>query len=189
MYKCLLNSAHKIVSYPVPVTIEPLFSQRLPSLVVVTDQVRPGEVLLIKYDGKKVASLYKISDTDIHQINGSPEIDIENLEIECPFLNKKYQIEKYIFDIFDHLSLHDLTHNHHDLRHFENCLMSYLLKCKAPSKIDRKKIRSLCFKSFKDSVFAEKVDSLIKIDFEYFDNRAGFFNINFLYLRVEKSYK
>lgn len=186
-FNCYLSSGYKTISYPNPVTLEPLFTSKLPPLVLATDHVRPGDILLYRNENKKIISLYKMNFGEIHQIYGSPEIDLEGITVECPFYHKKKQIDAWIQRVFFQINLHDLIHNHNDFRHFEDHIISYLLKCKTTSKIDRKKLRSICFKSFKNSLLAEKVDSLIKVDFDYFDDREGVFKVDFTALRYQKN--
>jgi hypothetical protein len=185
-YKCVIVRTRKKISYPSLATIELINNNNIGPFKLVTNELRSGDILLIQLENDKTKKIFKIDD-EVNQIFGPPDIDEKCIQVFCNDYLKKVKIEKYIIEIYNNLYINELIIYKNDFEDFENEILKYFLITKEKNKIDYKKLRSICFKTLKNSKIADKVSLLLKYNsFDYFLNNKSKFIINFENLHVQK---
>lgn len=159
--KCFIHKTNKKISYPSPVIIEPLMSTNIGPLKLTTNELRAGEIILMCYNNKELTSIYKIDHLELVQIFGSPLCTEDKHIAQCDLYDKKTYISGIIFDIYRKIPLNELIDNKNDLCDLEGELMKYYLVSKSVEKIDKRRIRSICFKNCKNVKIAEKIYNLL----------------------------
>ena len=184
--KCILVRTGKKVSYPTPAIIELIEANSIGPIKLFTNELRAGEILFIEFFFNRPQKIFKI-DSSINQIFGNESLD-GIIEIICPQYRKKIYIENYIKDIYKDLSINELIVHKNDFADFENEIIKYFLLKDYP-KIDQKKIRSICFKTIKNSKMAEKLSNILKQkSFNYYGSPNAHLILDFESLSVQIKY-
>ena len=185
-FKCLINKTYKKISYPFSTVIETIFTNNLPPLSLIINEVKSGDLLVVEFIKNKPVRVFLIENEILHQIYGDPIDFFSKIQLQCLGLKKKIKIEEFIFNLYDQFSLNEMISYKNDFRDFENNLFKYLLLTKNEDKLDNKKLRSLSFKNFKNPHLAEKMSkTLIKNKFNYFDLNETKLTIDFSSLTVQ----
>lgn len=161
---------------------------KLNLLSLITDQICAGDIIV--FDGeRKPKFIFKIQNNVISQIYGDCiEFDGEYV-LEVAGLNKLKNINNYLYEVFQKLTLIDLIYYKNDLINIEKELIRYLLNTKSTEKCDLKKIRSIIFKNCKDVKVCEKIFLILKTNrYTFFDNHPGRIIVNFTNMSVQYQY-
>lgn len=185
--KAYICKKTKKISYPQQVNIELLFAAPVVNLSLVTNEIRAGDILLIKQKNQ-ILNIYKIENNKINQIHGNSNDEEAIIELSVSGYDKVLKIKEYLFWMFKDLALKTLIEEKHDLEDLENGLTEYLLNCKSANRIDMRKIRSLIFKSCKNTKLCEKLYFLFDNNrFNYFEWKNQILKIDFNNLIVQFS--
>ena len=188
-FKCLINKTYKKICYPIPIVIEPLYTENFKPLVLICDEIKSGDIMICEFINQKVESIFLTKNKNLHQIYGKPIDYNHDLVLKCAGIKKKFEIEKYIETVLFQLRLNELINNKNDLIDFENEIMKYLLACKSKDKVEQRKLRKLIFKTCKNVKLAEKICQIVKnTSFNHFEASYSTIQVYFSTLTVQSEY-
>jgi hypothetical protein len=183
--ECHTNKNFIKVSYPNKMFLEFVFTGKKGPFDLCISEIKPGDIIFIIYHQNK-KYLYLLENKDLFQIYGDELNFYEELEIKSSLYLKNKIIKEYIFEILETINFSDLIHFKNDFEIFEYNLTTYLLCCRNQKKYDKKKIRSLIFKSIKNVRLCETIYTTIETKpFNSWETDEIEFTLNFASLNVQ----